>query len=333
MTCKRRVDKRRTSDHFKSKTHLRKLKGALVSLSSPEKAELEVVESVPETVAAEEDAISFLSPMTGTTLTLASLISVSTSQKKHPPRSRLQQLFSDVGEPCLGALMNSFSDQTTMKLHHVAECTKRHGGIQCLVSRMFQKTDMLFQEQIASEKESIWHFQSFAQCTSSSDKQRRRQAEITKSLVNAIVDNKSSLFQRTRVLEHKELNRHCGNSNQHTVWNILPVPKVQNIGGIACVNPLNVMRHMLAFGTKVDDNSHVNLPENTPDDSTLVRDVVVSHIHQSRACANWERTVQSRRKFHCRATGVPFWCGFRIFEMASAQMEPNRTGSQQICGR
>jgi hypothetical protein len=106
--------------------------------------------------------------------------------------------------------------------------------------------------QVATQEEAQWHFLNFVQYMSMSEQQCKRQAKLAYLLAAETALNKS-FFKATRILQFEELNRYYGRSNQHTIWNILPIPTIENIDGIAYVNPINICRFLIAFSTNLDD--------------------------------------------------------------------------------
>jgi hypothetical protein len=161
----------------------------------------------------------------------------------------LKKAFEGLEKANLTEVINSFGDQQAMKLYFVAQHARTGpSGIQYLITRAFSHTEYFGREQLACASEACWHFRNFVHYTSMSNTQRKREASLIQSLVSSFSGGQS-LFENTRVLSYRELNRFYGRSNQHSLWNTIPVPTVENIGGIAYTNPLNVIWYLFAFAT------------------------------------------------------------------------------------
>ena len=196
-------------------------------------------------------------------------------------------------------VMDSFGDQRNMKLYHFAEFVRKNGGIQYLVTRSFRRTEFIYgsaQDTVASVEEAKWHFKCFTQYISMSDKQRQREAELLSSL---LVGMDQKFFRATRLVSYHELNIIYGRSNQHSLWNVLPVPSVANIGGIAYVNPVNAIRYLMAFSAELDDLT-VKFGANNDDDTSIHSESDESsgvyHIAQSEAVLEWKKEVLECQK-------------------------------------
>lgn len=169
--------------------------------------------------------------------------------------SWLDNVFSNASEATFGEVFVAFQDQCHMRHCFIAELAKHSGRIQCLISRCFRKTDGLtgtVGHKMATVEEATFHLHCAAQHLSMGEPQRRRQADIASMLAHHGAAQ-NSLFQATRMLTHDEMNKHHGRSNQHSLWNMLPAPTVQNVGGIGCVSPANAIWHLLAFGVELDN--------------------------------------------------------------------------------
>jgi hypothetical protein len=106
---------------------------------------------------------------------MATIDSLSPSkQKKQDTLEWLRSAFIHVEEATDGEVMDSFGDQTNMKLYHFAEHQEDNGGIKYLVSRAFQRTEMVTGctgSQVATQEEAQWHFLNFVQYMSMSEQQ------------------------------------------------------------------------------------------------------------------------------------------------------------------
>lgn len=266
VNCKKYVDKRRVETHFKTVAHIKAATGKIPTKEDQNSSANEAVgedvsitdafpddddlDSNNDDVDEFSDADGESTEMIGRQMMLFSLKDSPSSVTDKLPW--IQKAFESLGFANMMEVINAFGDQSAMKLYFVAEFAKNQGGIQYLISRAFRHTEYIGNERPTTVTESCWHFRAFVQYTSMSDKQRKREASIIQALVSSFSGGQS-LFGATRVLAYEELNRFYGRSNQHSLWNTLPVPTVENIGGIAYTNPINVIRYLFAFGADVDD--------------------------------------------------------------------------------
>ncbi len=217
----------------------------------------------------------------------------------------MDALFANLPSPEESLLRDCFEDQHNMKLYFFAEQISRHGGIRYLVSRAFKRSEYLFScivtnEKIASEEEAKWHFLSFAQYISQSSAQRCRQSAITRILAPA----STHIFQATRPLEFHELNRFYGRSNQHCLWNSLPIPAVKSIDGIAYVEPLQALWFFMAFGLAVDE--FFVTPSDSDDDSSMAIDSsTVFHIPECKAARVMKKNAAQSQEFKQMISRAP----------------------------
>ena len=208
--------------------------------------------------------------------------------------------YAHLNEATLYDVVKSFGGQTAMLYYHVAEWSRKDAGVQYLITRAFQKTEFLVggPNSVASVEESQWHFHYFQMYMAMGAKMREQLAvRVIYPLARGQADA-NSLFQATRVLTYKELNRFYGRSNRHSLWNTLPIPKVENINGIAYVNPCNVVRYFLSFATEVDpiffqfgdDADPAIPPKNTTTSDRIY------HIGDSESICTWKNEVKNHLK-------------------------------------
>ena len=165
----------------------------------------------------------------------------------------------------------------SMILYWAAENAATHGGVQYLTTRAFQKSEMYSKKQLANKEESIWHFRCFVQYMSMSEKQKSRQAGI---LNDDFI--REERFVNTHIPRKKELHTLYGTSNQHTLWNNLPIPPVENIKGIAYINPVNILRYLLAFATEMD-------PFSVTTDEEVSHNGATYYVTQSAFAIKWKK--------------------------------------------
>ena len=160
------------------------------------------------------------------------------------------------------------------------EGARTGGGLVYITSRCFQQAShdcQLLPKRYATLKESMYQFKRTMQHCASSEKQRRRQAELDAELIaereelrrecdvlsRMLVDQggparKTTLpfLVNTFIPEFKHLPKYYGrNSAKHScsMINLLPTPEVANIGGVAVVPLRGAIQWALALGIPVDN--------------------------------------------------------------------------------
>jgi len=310
VNCKKYVDRRRVDAHFVTFAHIKAATGCIPTkekVIADDEADLNdnagvsesfdfAEEYAPDFLDEDNDNISYqhfeLSDDESThDMTNKSLPLVLDKQDDGPSQPWIAGAFESLEMANLTEIMNSFGDQQAMKFYFVAEHTKEQGGIQYLIARAFRHTEYIGggndDERNPTVAESCWHFHNFVQYTSMSDKQRKREASIIQSLVSSFSGGQS-LFHGTRVLSYREQNKFYGRSNQHSLWNTLPVPTVENVGGIAYTNPLNVIRYLFAFAADLDEYV-LELRGCASTDSSVTP--VVYSITQCKAFRMWRNEI------------------------------------------
>ena len=100
--------------------------------------------------------------------------------------------------------------------------------------------------------EAHWHFKYMLQYQSMNQAQRRRQAELNRT-VNS-TNFGASLFQRTSPPgDHSQLARYYGQGSMYSMYRSLPIPRATNIDGVAYVSPKAILAHAIANGVPQDD--------------------------------------------------------------------------------
>ena len=193
------------------------------------------------------------------------------------PAEWIERAFSSQRKAFDWEVMESFGDQTKMKLFHFAEFLGDGCGIQYLVGRAFARTEHLLAEKVPTKKESTWHIRSFIQYQTMTQKQRKRQTQLINTLVTNSDDK--GLFSCTWVPRNApEVSQLYFRSNAHSMLNTLPIPTVENYNGIGYVSPINILRFMFACGVEVDDFCF-----NGADDVISGNEKMVVHVTDSAA--------------------------------------------------
>ena len=104
-----------------------------------------------------------------------------------------------------------------------------------------------------------------------------------------------SLFQATRILNYRELNRYYGRSNQHTLWNAQPIPTVKNVSGIAYIRLGDIIRYWFAFSAEVD-STFLKVPLNEFESWSPPVHSKVFHVNQCLAFTEWKQELYNTLK-------------------------------------
>ena len=167
--------------------------------------------------------------------------------------SQISSLFHDTGVASIQELQQSLSDLEAILYFWSAEHATpgefhAGGGLQYMVSRALNDSELI-PKVMPTFFEAKWHFTNFIQYNSMTNGQRRRQAELTRALLTSGVD----FFKTTRIpAGDDDLRRLYGRSHSNSMWNTLPVPPIQQIGDIAYVNPVHIIRFFFANGLEFD---------------------------------------------------------------------------------
>lgn len=324
FVCEKRVSKKSVKGHFRGPQHIKNYN----KQHAPNPADVAAMPvAVAEALVSDkEDSFAFEDSledrvdsmevifeyddastgiMTGTSTCMPSLASRK-RVKKEPKLSWIEKAFTHVPNASIWDVIDSFGNQSNMSLYFSAEHAKEGGGLQHMATRMFRRSHHVSGEigiGIATMEEATWHFLTFAQYMSMNTEQRRRQASLTTALNSSYLHNK--FFRVTRPLCYEEMNRYYGRSNQHTMWNSLPVPTTKNIDGIAYVRPIDAIRFLVGFSTEVDefmvDFEEEEMPplldNDDTSDSDSDEDLPVYHIHQSKSMQHWRKSLLSRPEF------------------------------------
>lgn len=189
----------------------------------------------------------------------------------------------------LPEFLEALGQETLMMNYHLCEFAKPYTGLRYLVTRAFTKNEYPSWRTLAHTPECRWHFYCFVQYMSMTEKQRKRQGKlITRENIN------SSLFECTKVPTYVAMNKIYGRSNQYSMWRSLPIPTVQNIGGIAYINPLNVISYLLANGTDLD-HYMVHAGKNYDDDEGD-DDKTINYVTESSTAKIWRQEIKKKFK-------------------------------------
>ena len=169
------------------------------------------------------------------------------------------------------------------------------GGLQYLVARTFTRSLAPPKETFPSLEEAKWHVKSFIQFISHSQKQKRRQAEISHlhmTMMGGIGSYSSkTLLCAHRVLNYRDTNRCYGKTSQHSLCQSLPIPRVRNIGGIAYVSPVDLCRFLFSVGCDMDDITINACSQDERSTETSVQ--LVLDVEDSRAVKAMRREASS----------------------------------------
>lgn len=196
-------------------------------------------------------------------------------------------------------LRKSLQCSLNMQLFWQAEHVAPGGGLIFLVARAFHRRTYLSPECLPDFSEAAWQMQNFMQYVGMSEKQRDWHAQITMK----ITSEGSGIITKTKIPNAKELRKFYKSDCTHCLWEALPVPTIQNIGGVAYVNPEHIVRFAFACGLKFDD---IMVSKNTDTGNHTGKQYYVSQSQRLRAI------MRSLQKAQDAKTGdynvVVAWC-------------------------
>lgn len=150
-----------------------------------------------------------------------------------------------------------------MMHYFLAENVTPGGGVQYLVARAINQSECLHPDSVVSLEVAKYHFLKFSQYTSMSDSQRVRQVAIDRAAAFSYASDVGTLDTHFP-LTYEGMKKLYGRDNKHTIWNNLPTPTVENLDGIAYVNPLHACQFLFGFAIEMDD-FYVNKPNGLSD--------------------------------------------------------------------
>ena len=161
----------------------------------------------------------------------------------------LAEMLKDTPKATPDEVFNSLQFSPNLQRFWQAEHNCRGGGLVYLVGRAFHRKAFVGSEQLPEFREAKWHMENFMHYMGMSERQRAWHAQIT----TAVTSGANDLIKRTRIPSEKELKRFYKSDCKHCIWESLPVCPIQNINGIAYVNPVDIIRFAFAFGLEFDD--------------------------------------------------------------------------------
>ena len=214
-------------------------------------------------------------------------------------------------------MAKAFQDLPLAKVHHIRTCfgnmdvmsdywTAEHasppgrcgGGIRYLVAKTFQNASTgigLSKEKTPRYVEARWHLDYFMQYNSMDEKQRQRQARITKSIMDHAEQQKGGFFQHTYIPEYRNFSKVYGKTGKNSVWNNLPIPSVENIDGVAYVSPIDIIKYLFANGVPVDDMLfHSEHLQGTDFDTDNNKEVFIETVSQCQRTAIWMQELEAK---------------------------------------
>lgn len=128
------------------------------------------------------------------------------------------------------------------------------GGLRYLVARTFQNSKLGYidSERMPSFVEARWHIDAFMQYQTMDEKQRQRQARITRTIMDYVQQQSGDFFRHTFIPEYKTLSKMYGKTGKQSLWNILPIPPVENLHGVSYVSPVHIFKYLVANAVPID---------------------------------------------------------------------------------
>lgn len=214
----------------------------------------------------------------------------------------LEQLLSDTPIASIDEISSSFSSSSeAMSMFWAAEAASPPrccgGGAQYLVARAFCENDLFIRSNLPTLSESKFHILNLTQHQSMSQKQRQRQSDL-----HGFYKDNGFAAGLYCDLDYEALGNFYNSKGQHSLWNNIPIPKVDNMNGIAYVSPENILRYCYANGISVDD-TFVEFKGPTPTyPKALTGKQAIFHVSQTRAA---EEALQSVAEAGRNIPGYP----------------------------
>ena len=160
--------------------------------------------------------------------------------------SELYEVFDERKRPGFGKMKN----------FHVAELAsgegKCGGGGVYLVSKAFQqkKDSQIDTTKFPDFEEAKLQMQYLIQFQTTNEKQRMRQAMLTKEVANHLPPG--VLFRQTFFPPYNEMGKYYGNTGQNSMLLNMPYPEATVIGGVSYISPRNLVQFILGNGVPID---------------------------------------------------------------------------------
>ena len=213
---------------------------------------------------------------------------------------------------------------------HASPSGRAGGGIRFLVAKTFQKVgNFLDKDKYPTYPEALWHIESFIQYQSQTEKQRQRQARITQSYIGHLQQHfgGEALFKNTFIPDYKDVHKIYGTQAQQSLWNLLPIPPIQDIHGVAYVSPIHIAKFIMANGLPINDFFIQFLDEDRRfQDEDFDNQRLVSHISESRRAFLWKKELVLRQKerFREQKFAINMWFSDWVDGFGPSRTKNNR---------
>lgn len=172
----------------------------------------------------------------------------------------LEEVFKDHPRATIAEMHSVFSGpqlehMKTFWMAELATGVKRcGGGLSYLVARAFQQAKdlQLDKKMYPGFQEAKWHLENLIQHHSMTQKQRKRQARITKAIMDDVEQRRGKFFKCTFIPDQKHINKYYG-TGQYSIWSSLPIPRPVDVGGVAYCSPKAIVAFAMANGIPTDD--------------------------------------------------------------------------------
>jgi hypothetical protein len=195
-----------------------------------------------------------------------------------------------------------------MKSYYVSEYASGEnrcgGGLMYLAAKAFQQANdsRIDEAKYPDYEESKWQMNYMIHYQSMNEKQRKRQSQLTETLINLMPSEDSSekkFFKETFLPPYHQLGRYYGTSGQHSMYNGLPVPRAVDVGGVAYTSPLAIIAFVMANGIPIDD-IYVTA-DTVPGGTTELRRVHT--VDECQKATAWYGDIQ--RNYYGSESGAP----------------------------
>lgn len=209
---------------------------------------------------------------------------------------------------------------------HASPIGRGGGGLRYLVASTFQRCgEFLDQQKMPSYPEAQWHIESFIQYHTMTDKQRQRQSRITKSIMGHLKEylDGHEFFSHTTIPEYREIHKYYGRYATQSLWNLLPIPPIENVEGVAYVSPVHIAKFVFANGLPTDD--FIIRMQDRDDGQSFDDKKLVFHVTESHKAFLWERElVNNRHTFPELKKAVACWFSDWVDGFGPSRTKNNR---------
>jgi hypothetical protein len=108
-------------------------------------------------------------------------------------------------------------------------------------------------QKIHDFQEALWHFEMMVLHISLNDKQYQLLGRLNEAVMGRLQQQSGTFFKMTHIPTYKEQHRIYGKTDKQSLWNNLPIPPVECMGGVVYISLEHMVKFMFAHGIGVDN--------------------------------------------------------------------------------